>query len=235
MAGRAVGLAGKDLQAPFLLRAQCVVIAPHVAVERRVGLHEGAFESRNRHVGVTDVGPVVAEHVPEPLPILGHEGESRLHHVVLAVAAAAAARGRSRLLLQRLRRTGPEQLSVVGGIDDRLTVSPVNGAGVADAHRGRDGPADMGMVARGARHSGIAGEDRIEEQHLSELDLLRRHRVVRRNRGRAEGREAGRPRSVRPGRRGGDDEARGDGENRPDTVHGCLAQFRTSRQLRIGA
>ncbi len=100
MAGGAVRLAVEEREAALLGGAQRAVLAPHVAVEGRVGLHQGPLEGRDRHVGMADVGPVVAEHVAEALAVLGHEGEPRLHHVVLAIAGDGTARRRARLRLQ---------------------------------------------------------------------------------------------------------------------------------------
>ena len=233
VAGDAVGLAGEKRQAPLLRGVQRGVVAAHVAVEGRVGLHQRALERGDGHVGVADVGPVVAEDLLEPPPVLGHEGEPRLHHVVLAVARHRAAGGGPRLGLQRPGRPRPEELAVVGRVDDGLAVAPVYGAGIARADGFGHRPAGLGKVADGARHGVVAREDGIEEQQLAELDLLRRHRVVRGDRGRTQGSQP--RRSLRARRRGRRQHGgRRDDENRSEAVHGHLPQFGALRQFRTG-
>ena len=81
------------VQTALLLIGQRVVITAHVVVERRVSLDDGPLKGGDGHVGVAHIRPDITEHIGKTPPVFGHEGQSRLHHVVFTISRDATARG----------------------------------------------------------------------------------------------------------------------------------------------
>jgi len=180
----AARLAAVDGHAAQRAVGQGLLVAGHVAVERhlfRVG-DERALECRDGLVGIEHARPVASEHLLETRHVLGDEAQPHLHQRGVAIAGHVALGGGRRLALQAGDGAFPEQLVVEGRVEHRLRVAPVLRAGIAARDLAAVAPAQAGHVAGHAGRRRVTAKPAVPEQHLAQLDLGRRLRVVGRHR-----------------------------------------------------
>src|SRR3990172_1629420 len=143
------------------------------------------------------------------------------------------------LFLEDACPTIPGQRRAVGDVDEGHGGATLHLSGIGGRLQIFKGPALIGLVAVNTRSASIGRESVIEEQHLAQVDLLRRHRVLDRDRYRGERadlrggsdrglRETGPPRQSY-GQYGKYD---GDHECKRCSV-GTASHYLTSRRLRV--